>query len=64
MNVGGGREAAVIARTKCELINFRQCGDVLYVKRFPLKLKGAVCKSYVRSEIPYCSEVWCKKERF
>ena len=30
--------------------------------RFPLKLKGAVYRSYVRPEILHGSEAWCLKE--
>ena len=35
---------------------------MLYGRRFPLKLKGAVYMSYVRPKILYGSEVWCLKE--
>ena len=35
---------------------------MLYGKRFPLKLKGAVYKSYVRPAILHESEAWCLKE--
>ena len=42
----GGCEAAVTARTKHGWAKFRECGELLYGRRFPLKLKGAVYKSY------------------
>ena len=35
---------------------------MLYGRRFPLRLKGAVYWSYVRSAILYGSEAWCLKE--
>ena len=58
-----GCEAAVIARTRCVLAKFRECGQLLYGRRFPLKLKGTVYKSYVKPAILYGSEAWCLKER-
>ena len=49
------------ARTRCGWVNFRECGELLY-GRFPLRLKGAVYKSYVRPAIMYGSEAWCLEE--
>ena len=40
---------------------FRDYGELLY-GRFPLKLKGAVYKGYVRPAVLYGSETWCLKE--
>ena len=34
---------------------------MLYGRRFPLRLKGAVYRSYVGPAILYRSEVWCLK---
>ena len=59
----GGCEAVVTARTRCGWLKSRECGELLHSKRFPLKLKGAVHKSYVRPAILYGSEAWCLKER-
>ena len=42
MSAGGGCEAAVTARTRCGWVNIRECGKMLYGRRFHLKLKGAV----------------------
>ena len=39
-----------------------ECDELLYGRRFPLNLKGAVHKSYVRSAILHRSEAWCLKE--
>ena len=39
------------ARTRCGLVKLRECGESLYIKVFPLKLKGAVYMSYVRAAI-------------
>ena len=59
---GGGREAAVTARTRCGWVKFRECSELLYGRRFPLRLKGAVYESYVWPAILYGSEAWCLKE--
>ena len=39
-----------------------KCGELLYGRRFPLRLKGAVYANYVRPAILYESEEWCLKE--
>ena len=59
---GGGCEAAVTARTRYGWVKFREYGELLYGKMFPLRLKGAVYKSYVRPAILHGSEAWCQKE--
>ena len=41
---------------KMWLARLRECGELLYGSRFPLRLKGAVYKSYVRPAILYGSE--------
>ena len=56
MNAGGGCEAAVTARARIGWVKFRECGELLNLKRFSLKLKGMVC---VRSAMLYGSETWC-----
>ena len=55
MSEGGGCEAAVTASTRCGWVRFRKCGELLYGRRFPLRLKGAVYRSYVRLAILYGS---------
>ena len=62
VSAGGGCEAAVTARTRCGWVKFMECGELLYGRRFPLRLKGAVYKSYVTPAILYGSEAWCMKE--
>ena len=62
VSAGGGCEAAVAARTRYWWFMFRVCGELLYGRRFPLMLKGAVYDSYVRPAILYVSEAWCLKE--
>ena len=42
-------------------VKLRECGELLYGK-FPLMLKGSVCKSYVRPAILYGSDAWYLKE--
>ena len=44
VSAGGGCEAAVTARTRCGWVKFRVCSELLYGRRFPLMLKGAVYK--------------------
>ena len=36
--------------------------EFLYGRRYFLRLKGAVCRSYVKPAILYGSEAWCLKE--
>ena len=56
VSAGGGCEAAVTARTRCKSVMLRECGKLLYGRRFPLELKGAVYWSYVRQAILHESE--------
>ena len=49
MCVGGGCEAAVSARTKCGWVMFSLCSALLYARRFPLRLIGAVYKLFKAS---------------
>ena len=62
MSTVGGCEATVTARARCGLVKFRECGKFLYGRGFPLRLKGAVYKSYVWPAMLYGSEEWCLKE--
>ena len=62
MNTVGECEAAVTARTRCGWVKHRECGELLCGRRFLLKLKEAVNKSYVRPAILYGSEAYCLKE--
>ena len=50
------------ARTRCGWAKLRECGELLYGRRFPPKLKGAVYKSYVRPANLDDSEAACLKE--
>ena len=36
VSAGGGYEAAVTARTRCGWVQFKECGEFLYGRRFPL----------------------------
>ena len=62
MSAGGECEAVVTAIINLGWIEFREYGNLLYAGRFPLMLKVAVYRSYVRSAILYGSEAWCLKE--
>ena len=46
-SAGGRCVAAMTTRTRCGWFMFGECGEVLYGRRFPLWLKGAVYESYV-----------------
>ena len=39
-----------------------ECGELLCGRRFPLRLKAVVYKSYVRPAMLYGSDAWCLKE--
>ena len=62
VNAGGGCEAAVTVRTRCWWVKYMEYGESLYGRRFPLSLKKAVNRSYVRPTMLYESEAWCLKE--
>ena len=62
MSEGGGCEVAVTAQTRRGWVKFKECGELLHGRRFPLRLKLAVSNSYVRPAILYGSEAWCLKE--
>ena len=62
MSVGGSCEAAVTARSRCGLVKARGCSEIQHGRRFHLKLKGAVHKSYVQPAIQHGNEAWCLKE--
>ena len=61
LNASGGCKAAVTARTKLEQ-KFRECGEILFGRRFSLGLKKKVYKSYVRSAMLYGNKTWCLRE--
>ena len=60
VSADGGCEAAVTAGIRCGWVKFKECGELLY-SMFPLWLKGAGYKSYVRPAILYGSEAFCLK---
>ena len=62
VSAGGGCEAAVTVRIRYGWVKLRECCELLYGRGFPLKLNGAVYKSYVRPATLYESEAWCLKE--
>ena len=64
VSAGGGCEAAVTASRRCGWVKFRVCSELLYNRKFLLKLKMAVYYSYVMPTILYGSEAWCLNERW
>ena len=62
VNASGGCEAAVTARARIGWVKFRECGELLNLKRFSLKVKGMVYRSCVRVTMLYGSETWCLRE--
>ena len=63
LNASGGCEAAVTARARLGWVKFRECGELLHGKRFSLRLKGRVYRSYIRTVMLYGSETRCLKEK-
>ena len=61
MSAVGGCEAAEFAKTRCGWVYFMESCELLYVRRFYLRLKGVVYGSYVRPGILYGSEALCLK---
>ena len=62
LSASGRCVSAVTATTRCGWVKLRECVELLFGRRFPLKQKGAVHKSYVRPAMLYVSEAWCLKE--
>ena len=62
VSAGEAYQAAVTARKRCGQVKIRECGDMKHRRIFPLKLKGAVYKSYVSPAILYGSKAWCLKD--
>ena len=62
MSAGGGCEAAVAVRTRCGWVAFSECGEMLYGRRFLLRLRRSVYESYVWPAILYGSETRHQKE--
>ena len=60
--VSAGCEIAVTAKRRCGWVRFGVCGDLLYGRRFRLRLKGAVYGSHVWPAMLYGSEASCLKE--
>ena len=54
----GGCVADVKSRTRLGWVKFGECQDLLCGKKFPLKIKGIVYKSCVKSAILHGSETW------
>ena len=53
MSAGGVCVMSVTARTRCGWVKLRECSELLYGRRFHLRLKRAVYESYVRPAILY-----------
>ena len=53
---------AVTARTRIGWIKFRECGELLYGRKFSLKMIGRIYQSCVRLANLYGSETWCLRE--
>ena len=62
LNASGRCAAAGTARTRLGWKKFRKCGEILFRKRFSLRMKEKVYKSYVRSSMLYGSKTWCLRE--
>ena len=56
LNDSGDFKMAVVAGRRIEWIRFRECGEVLYRRRFSLKIRGKVHKVCKRLALLYESE--------
>ena len=57
-----GSEAVVTARTRIGWIKFMECGQLLYGRKFSLKMKGRIYQSCIGSAMLYASKTWCLRE--
>ena len=62
MNASDGSEAALTARMRIGWIQFTECGELLYGRKFSLKMKGRIYQSCVRLVMLYGSETWCLRK--
>ena len=62
VSASGGYEAAVIVGTRFVWITIRECDEVLYEVRFPVRPEGTVYRKYSRATILYLSEKWQMRE--
>ena len=53
LNASGGCKAAVTGRGRIGQVRFRKCRELLFGKRFSLKIKGKVYRCSIRSAILY-----------
>jgi len=63
LSANDGCEAAVTARTRIRWIKFRECGKILFGKRYYLKMKDKIYRCCVRSAMLYGSETWYLTEK-
>ena len=61
LNASEEGKAAVAARTRIEWIKFRECGKLLYGRKFSLKMKGRIYQSCVISAMLYERKTWCPR---
>ena len=61
-NPSGGSEAAATARTRIRWIKFRECGKLLYGRKFSFEIMGMIYQSCVRLAMLCGSETWCLSE--
>ena len=62
LNTSSESEAAVIARIRTGWIKYRECGELLYGRKFSLKMNGRIYQSCIRSAMLYGSIMLCLKE--
>ena len=62
VSIDGGCEAGVTIIIIQRWVRSRECGKLLYGRRFPLLLNGAVRMNNVRPTILYVREAWCLQE--
>ena len=60
LNTSGRSEAAVTARTQIGWIKFRECRELLFGRKYVLKMKERIYQSCIRSAMLYGSETVSK----
>ena len=56
-----GAQEAVTSMIRLAWKKFKEISNVICGKSMPLKVRGTLYKSYVRSDLTYCTECWALK---
>ena len=62
LNASCGSEEVITARTRIGWIKFREYRELLYGRKFLLKMKRRIYRSCVKSAMLYGNKTWCLRE--